>query len=231
MSHGLVGLFALVAGSASVSAAWAAPATGRSRGEAFASARAPSSPGATHATPRLKLSYRSFAISNIDGPPVALDGVQLDVYPLSRKWIRGGFEVESGVGRAGLVASENIRLNYGLLGLVAGLQYPARITPFIEGRAAAGFLHGRLEGSFTVPWAPSVEVTEMSATTGIYGHGVDAGAEIYTFGRAYVSASLGWVRTTWLGPDYPAMLRNPSAGMAIGYLTGDSMTFKLGLGI
>jgi hypothetical protein len=192
--------------------------------------RAPAPP-AIHPNPRLKLSYRSFTVANVDGTTVPLDGAQLDLYPLSRRWVRAGLEVEGGGGRADLLGTDNVALGYGMLGAVAGFQYPARITPFIEGRAAGGFLHGRLDGTITVPGLAAPQSMQMDATTGIFGRGVDAGAELYTFGRAYLSASIGWVRTTWVGPDYQAMMENPRGGLVTKALTGDSLTFKLGLGI
>ena len=60
---------------------------------------------------------------------------------------------------------------------------------------------------------------------------VPVGAEFFTVGRMYISASVGWLRTTWHGVDYAGIIRNPEAGIQYKDLTTDGFTFKLGLGI
>lgn len=184
-------------------------------------------PGAERPNPRLKLAYRRFAIPNLDGTSVWLDGGELDVYFLSRRFVRAGFELHGGGGAASL-EQKSAGLSYGLLGIVAGFQYPARLTPFLEGRFAAGLLAGRLDSALSVA---GVTVSQASALTYLYQGGIDAGVEIYTVGRLYVSIALGWVRATWRGIDYPALLRAPEAGVTLKELRGDSFTLKVGLGI
>jgi hypothetical protein len=179
-------------------------------------------PEREHDKPLFKVSYRRFSVSNLDGSAIWLDGAQLDLYVLSRRWIRVGFELEGGGGNATLLVGTNANLGYGLVGLTAGFQYPWRVTPFVEGRVAAGLLGGHLDG-------PGFLTGQ--ATTWLFGGGIDAGIEFYTWKRMYVTAALGWIRTTWQGPDVAAMIANPSAGMISKDLTGDSLTFKLGLGI
>ena len=102
------------------------------------------------------------------------------------------------------------------------------MTPFVEGRFAAGVLGGRVDGAITIG---NKTLSDTSVATWIYGGGFDGGIEVYAFRRAYVSAAIGWVRTTWQGVDYAAMVQNPTGGMRYRELTGDSVTFKLGLGI
>ncbi len=184
-------------------------------------------PRPRHVNPRFKLSYRGFAISNLDGSPLWLNGAQLDAYFVSRRWFRAGVELEGGAAHADL-SGYGASLGYGLAGLTLGVQYPARVTPFLDGRFAAGVLGGRFDGSVNVG---TTTVSDASAVTWIYGGGLEAGVEVYTVGRVYVSAAVGWVRTTWHGVDLPAMLANPSGGMQFKDLTGDSFTFKIGLGI
>jgi len=184
-------------------------------------------PPAPHANPRLKGSYRLFSISNLDGTPLWLNGAQLDVYLLSRRWVRLGLELEGGAGHATL-SGNGLGLSYGLAGLTAALQYPARVTPFLEGRFAAGVLSGQLDGTITVG---SASLTQASATTYLYGGGLETGLEVYVWKRAYLSAGVGWVRTTWHGVDYQAMLQNPTGGLRYKDLSGDSVTLKLGFGI
>jgi hypothetical protein len=181
-----------------------------------------------HASPRLKLSYRRFAIANLDGSSVWLDGAQLDAYALSRRWVRIGFELEGGTGHASFNAN-GASLSYGLFGLSAGVQYPARVTPFLEGRIAAGVLGGELDRALSSSGVTLVPAG-ASVVTYLWGGGLETGVEVYTVGRAYLSASIGWVRTSWSGPDYAALAQN-GRGVRTQALTGDSFTFKLGVGI
>jgi len=182
-----------------------------------------------HPNPRLKLSYRRFGITNLDGTPLWLDGAQLDVYPLSRRWVRAGFELEGGGGHASLEGNA-ASLGYGLAGANVAVQYPWRVTPFVEGRFAGGVLSGNFDGTVTVP-GTNVSMSNASAVTWMYGGGLDVGAEFYTVKRLYLSAAVGWVRTTWHGLDVPAMQNDPAGGLRYKDLTGDSFTFKLGFGI
>jgi hypothetical protein len=182
-------------------------------------------PAPRHANPRLKLSYRRFSIASLDGSPLWLDGAQLDMYALSRRWVRIGLELEGGAGHADL-AGNGVSVGYGLGGVTLGLQYPARVTPFIEGRAIGGALGGRFDRAIGIP-GTSVTIDSVSALTWIYGGGVETGIELYTFGRAYLSASIGWVRTTWRGIAFPVTLE----GVRAKDIESDSFTFKLGFGV
>jgi len=191
----------------------------------YASRRAPPPPPPReHATPRLKLSYVRFSVGNGDGASVPLDAVHVDMYALSWRWLRSGVEVETGRGHAKIMGMET-SLKYGTMGLNGGLQLPGRITPFVEGRLAVGVMAGTLDQDVTVP-GTTVSVSGASAATWLYTRGIDAGAEVYTFGRAYVSTSLGWVRSTWRGADY-----STDSGVTFKDVGHDSYVVKLGLGI
>src|SRR5581483_6836600 len=182
-----------------------------------------------HPNPRLKLSYRRFAIANLDGTPMWLDGAELDAYALSRRWVRAGFELEGGGGHASLEGN-GATLGYGLAGANVGFQYPWRVTPFVEGRFAGGVLSGNFDGTVTVP-GTNVSMSNASEVTWMYGGGLDVGAEFYTVKRLYLSAAVGWVRTTWHGLDVAAMQNDPLGGLRYKDLTGDSFTLKVGFGI
>jgi hypothetical protein len=184
-------------------------------------------PAETHPCPRLKLSINRFAVNNLDSSAVPLTGAHLDVYPLSETWMRGGFQLQGGTGHASAVGS-SISLTYGLLGLTAGVQYPGRVTPFLEGQVSGGVLSGRQEGSITVA---GTTVTGASGTTWLYGRGLDAGAEFYVSGRVYISAAVGWMRATWGAPDFNARVQNPAADLRLVDMTSDSLMWKLGLGL
>jgi hypothetical protein len=184
-------------------------------------------PPTEHANPRLKASYRLFSVGGLEGAPLWLDGAQLDAYALSRRWVRIGGELEGGGGRATL-ASTSATLRYGLVGVTAGVQYPARVTPFLEGRFVGGLLFGQLDGTLTVGMT---SYSGSSVTTWIYGGGLETGIEVYVYRRAYLSGALGWMRSTWHGVDVAAMMQNPAGGMVYKDIVGDSVTLKLGFGI
>jgi hypothetical protein len=171
---------------------------------------------APHPNPRLKASYRRFAIASYDGASLWLDGAQLDVYALSRRRVRHTIE------------ANRLDLAYGTVGFNGGFQYPARVTPFVEGRVAAGVLSARGSGAMTFA---GMTVTDPSIVTWMVNGGIETGIEVYTWRRTYLSAAIGWVRTTWRGPDVTAMISNPSAGVQTKNLESDSFTFKLGFGI
>jgi hypothetical protein len=180
-------------------------------------------------TPRLKLSYERLSAGNIDGSAVPLEALHLDLYPLSWRFLRGGVEAEAGRGHARL-ADASASVKYGLVGLNAGLQYPARVTPFVEGRAAAGALGGTLDGTVTIPGSTAT-VSDVSAVTWMYATGLDAGAEVYFAGRAYVSLGLGWVRTTWGAARYDSTAASAGSSLKLENVQHDSLLLKAGLGI
>jgi hypothetical protein len=182
-----------------------------------------------HPTPRLKLSYERLSAGNIDGSAVPLEALHLDVYALSWTFVRGGVEAEAGRGNAKL-ADASASVKYGLVGVNAGLQLPARVTPFVEGRAAAGALGATLDGTVTIPGSTST-VSNVSAVTWMYATGIDAGAEVYVAGRAYVSLGIGWVRTTWGAARYDTVASAQGSGLKLENVTHDSLLLKAGLGI
>jgi hypothetical protein len=191
-------------------------------------AAAPEKP---HANPRLKLSYRNFGVASfVDGSTIGLQGAQLDVYPYSRRYFRVGLEAEAGGGGT-TVKGNAANLWYGLGGLSIGFQYPMRVTPFVDGRFAAGALGGHYSGAVGQVAGMPVVVDNANATTLMYVGGIDAGVELYAVSRVYVSASLGWAHPVYTGVDYAAMMSNPSGGMQLKQISADTFTFKLGVGI
>ncbi|HVV52446.1 MAG TPA: hypothetical protein VHO06_22455 [Polyangia bacterium] len=187
----------------------------------------PPLPPAAQPNPRLKLSFVRFAIGNLDGSAIPLDALHVDVYPLSRRWVRAGLELEGGLGDATYMG-DRARLADLLLGLNAGVQLPGRITPFVEGRLAGGALSGHTEGPITVD---GLVVTQAAATTYLYEFGVDAGAELYVVGRSYLSLSLGWLHTTWRGATDAAPPGAGSPDIALTDINHDALVLKAGVGI
>ena len=188
----------------------------------------PVAPEGNHPTlPRLKLSYVRYSIGNVDGSAVPLNGGHLDFYPITFPWVRGGFEVELGTGDAIFLANR-ATLIYGLLGLNAGVQWPAVVTPFIEGRIDTGVLYGHTDGA--ISFADSMLPSQQAATW-MFTRGLDAGADFHVLGRSYVTVSLGWIRTTWGGGDFTMTINNTQAAVHIANVTYDSFLLKAGIGI
>jgi len=181
-----------------------------------------------HDNPRLKLSFRRLSIANLDATTVPLLGGQLDVYPLSRRWVRLGVELEGGAGDASL-DGHGVGLWYALAGLSLGVQHPGRVTPFVDGRFAFGALGGRLSQAVAV--APGVSLSKASAVTYLLVGGIDVGVELYVMSRVYLSVAVGWAHPIYRGVDYAALKANPSAAVTFKDISGDTFTFKLGFGI
>jgi hypothetical protein len=181
-----------------------------------------------HSNPRLKLSFRQLTIANLDGGKIPLVGAQLDAYPLSRRWVRLGLELEGGAGDASL-DGHSAGLWYALAGVSLGVQYPARVTPFIDGRCAVGLLGGQLKQAAEL--GAGVSLAKASAVTGMLVGGIDVGIELYVVRRVYVSLAVGWAHPVYRGVDYSAIKANPSAEVTLKDVSADTFTFKLGFGI
>jgi hypothetical protein len=173
-------------------------------------------PAPEHKAPLAKLSYRRLTMHNLDGSDLPFNGGALDIYAISRPWIRLGVDAEV-AGASGMVQSRPTSAWYFGVGLSLGVQYPWRVTPFVEGRFIAGFMGGDVAGT--------------SAVTYTYIGGIDGGIELYVFDRFYLSAAIGWARPTYRGIDLAATLKNPQAGPTYTDITNDTLTFKIGLGI
>jgi len=49
-------------------------------------------------------------------------------------------------------------------------------------------------------------------------------------GRLFLSGSIGWLRTTWLGPDVAALNKPSGTGLVTKALTTDGLSLKFGIG-
>lgn len=183
---------------------------------------------AAHPTPLLKLSLVRFQAGHPAGGTIALQSLHLDMYALSWRYLRLGVDVEGGLGHTKL-GGAGTALHYGLVGASAGLQRPGRITPFLEARLAGGIMGGTLEDTVTIP-GTSVTATGLSAATWMWAGGVDVGAELYVFGRSYLSLAVGWIHSAWRGADFGGMGAT-AQGLAFKDVTNDSLLFKVGFGI
>jgi hypothetical protein len=184
---------------------------------------APFAPTIDHPTPRAKVSYMRYGIGNGSGGSIPLQALHLDLYPLSWRWLRAGVEVEGGRGR-GTIMGRGSQVNYGLVGVNLGLQIPRRITPFIEGRVAGGIIATRADGALMIPGTP-VSVNGSGGSSFMLTRGIDVGLEVYTFNKGFVSAAVGWMRTSWQMTGFD--MHDTMVSRQVSY---DSFLLKIGVG-
>ncbi len=163
----------------------------------------------THDVPRFALSYRLLWTASLTGGKLPFDVGELEYFPVSNL-IR--FGVEGELGWAGGTYGQW----YTLFGATLGLQYPARVTPFLEGRFVAGLSGGSYLGQSVFSW--------------MYQGGLEGGAEIYYARRFYVSLAIGWVHPVYAAVDVAALMEKP-AKIIHKSLSDDTFTFKIGLGL
>ena len=178
--------------------------------------------------PRLDLSITSFSIGNGAASTVPLQGLELDLYAITSSWLRGGFTLAGGRGN-GTISGADVGLRYGMLGVAAALQFPIRLSPFIQANLAGGVLAGNLDGSVAIP-GTSLSISGGTAATWIYTRGADIGVHLYALGSLHLTASVGWVRATWHAPDTAATVAAQSASLRFKDVTNDSLITKLGIG-
>ena len=139
--------------------------------------------------PRFQLAYRRLVAAGPTGGDAPFDVVEVDFYPVS-SLVRFGLDGEFGwAGGDGLW--------YFTVGAVLGMQYPARVTLFLEGRFVAGLVGGSFMGQAAVSW--------------MYQGGIETGVEIYYWRRFYVSAAVGWAHPVYNGIDVAALNMNQAS--------------------
>lgn len=168
-------------------------------------------PKPPHAAPMVKLSYRQFMAPNLDGTTFPFNVIQLDLYPASLRWFRLGFELEVGL------SNNQYSTTYAAAGISLGVQYPWRVTPFIDGRFIGGVVGGSYESHLLVSY------TWMA--------GIDTGIELYIVGRFFLSMAIGWVHSVYRGIDIDYQQLNPLNDPISKMFIGDSFTFKVGIGL
>ena len=83
--------------------------------------------------------YRRLWLASPDGGDLPFDVAELDFYPVS-SFVRFGIEGEVGWGGG------TYGLWYFCTGASLGLQWPTRVTPFLEGRFIAGLIGAVVPG-------------------------------------------------------------------------------------
>jgi hypothetical protein len=172
-------------------------------------------PPPSQPTPRAKFSYRRFTVPNLDGTPLPFNTVQLDIYAVSRRWFRAG--VEASIGSAsGTLGGKASTAWYVLTGFSLGVQYPWRITPFLDWHFAAGLMGGDVAGSSAVSYA--------------WLTGLEGGAEIYVVGRMFLSVAFGWLHPVYHGIDWQWSMAHPMSDPPYLDVVTDTWTVKAGVG-
>ena len=164
-----------------------------------------------HPAPMVKLSYRQFTAPNLDGTTFPFNVIQLDLYPVSMRWFRLGFELEVGI------SNNQYSTTYAAGGISLGVQYPWRVTPFIDGRFIGGVVGGSYMDHLLVTY------TWMA--------GIDVGIELYVVSRLFLSLAIGWVHDVYRGIDIDYQKLNPLNDPISKMFIGDSFTFKVGIGL
>ncbi len=159
--------------------------------------------------PRFKLSYRYLPLPTPDGQRLTFHAFGFDVYPVST-YVRLGFGVDGGYGGG------RLSMFYASIIGTLGVQYPWRVTPFVEGRFSLGLVGGRFQGAV----ATSVMLTG----------GVEAGLESFVYRRFYLSTTFGYAHPFYRAPDVLAYEADPTKAPPIKSFQADVFTFKLGLG-
>jgi hypothetical protein len=160
-----------------------------------------------HDVPRFKLAYRYLDLAALQGGRQHFDAVGLSVYPLStllRLGIDGEFAWGGGPYQMWLAT----------VGLAAGVQYPARVTPFLDGRFVAGVIGGTIMSTAAVSW--------------LYAGGLETGVEIYYARRYYLTLAVGWMHPVYGGIDVNSI---KSGSPVMHSFANDTVTFKVGLGL
>jgi hypothetical protein len=162
----------------------------------------------SHDVPRFKLTYRYLDLAGLAGGTQHFDAVGLSVYPLS-SLVRLGIDGEFAWGGG------PYQMWLATVGLVAGLQYPARVTPFLDGRFVAGVVGGTVMSTTAVSW--------------LYAGGLETGVEIYYARRYYLTLAVGWMHPVYGGIDVNAAMKN--GALIMRNFANDTLTFKVGLGL
>jgi len=158
---------------------------------------------------RFKLSYRYLWTNGLgEGARSDYHVAQLDFYPIS-SIVRVGIEAEIGIG------VDAYQSWFFLTGLSLGVQYRSRVTPFLDGRFAAGIIGGSTRGASLVSWM-------------LVG-GIEGGIEVRVAGRFLVHVAIGWAHPVYSGIDLQTL--KPGIDPPRKQFDNDTLTVKVGFGL
>ncbi len=163
-------------------------------------------------TARVDVAYRFLQIADPYGGSLPFHLVEVTGFPVS------------GIFRLGLSLTAGGGSRYTSwmadLGVSAGLQYPARVTPYLDLRFSAGVIGAEIVGRKVVSYT--------------YRPTLEGGLEVFVAGRLHLTAAVGWSHPVYGGVDANAieqaiqMHQNPS--YTIEPFAFDTVTARVGLG-
>ena len=161
---------------------------------------------------RFEASYRYLAMADPYGGALPFHIVELDGFPLSR-YFRLGISAAAG-------ASTREAAYLAELGLGVGVQYPARVTPFLDVKVAAGVIGATIEGH-------KVASYEYRPT-------LEAGLEFFMARSFHMTVAVGYAHPVYGGVDANVLKAQIAAGetpsFAVHAMGWDTVTVRAGLG-
>lgn len=173
---------------------------------------APHSPRRARPVARFEASYRYLALADPYGGALPFHLVELDGFPLSRYFRLGISAAAGGSPRENAYLAE--------LGLGIGMQYPARVTPFLDVKLAAGVVGATIEGR-------KVASYEYRPT-------LEAGLEFFIASSFHVTVAVGYAHPVYGGVDANVIKAQIAAGemptYAVHGIGWDTVTARAGIG-
>jgi hypothetical protein len=173
-----------------------------------------------HLAPAFEVGYRFLQIADPFGGALPFHHVEIDAYPVS------------GIFRLGLSLGGGAASRYEawmcLVGLSAGLQYPARVTPFLDFRFVVGVVGA------TLTFANSSGSVEKPVVSYAYVPALEGGISVYLASRFHLTVALGWAHPVYGGVDANAVQQQYEMGIKPTYdikpFGFDTATVRVGLG-
>ena len=166
-------------------------------------------------TATFEVGYRWYRLPNLDRSEMPFHNVALSLYPVSIPWFRLGIDAELGFGSGTLEGKPNQAWTL-VSGASVGIQFPWRLTPFLDFRFNGGLLGGDVAGETAITW--------------IYSLGIEGGLSLFIVDRLHLSVAVGWLHTTYRGIDLVATRKTPTMPVFQAFV-GDTVTVEIGIGL
>lgn len=163
-------------------------------------------------TAKLQISYRFLMVADPYGGTLPFHLVQLTGFPISR-YFRLGISLTGG---------GSTRYGAGMVdaGLSVGVQYPWRLSPFLDVGIAVGLIGANLVGRSVVSYE--------------FRPNVEAGVDVFVASRFHLTIALGWARPVYGGVDATAieaaMKSNQTPDYTVRPFSLDTFTVRAGVG-
>lgn len=160
----------------------------------------------------LDVGYRYLSVADPYGGRLPFHLVELDGFPLSQ-YFRLGISAAAGV-------STREHAFLAELGLGAGVQYPARVTPFLDVKLSAGVIGATIEGHkvATYEYRPTIE----------------AGLEFFAARSFHFTVAVGYAHPIYGGVDARLIKAQIAAGQTPSFTVHsvgwDTVTARAGVG-